>query len=74
MEQSTHTELTVAARDIRRGDVFTLHGRERTAFAPAWPTVRDHVHLMFEGGGDAVIPADREFIVRRPELRACGTE
>jgi hypothetical protein len=74
MEQSTHTELTVAARDIRKGDTFVLHGRERTAYVSAWPTTRGHVHILFDGGGDAVIPAAREFTVRRPELRACGTE
>jgi hypothetical protein len=61
------TELHVTARDIRAGDVFTLHGHERTAAGATWPTaLRGHVHVRFVDGGDAVIPADRPISVRRP--------
>lgn len=59
-------EQHITARQIRQGDVFVLHGRERTAACSTWPTaLRGHVHISFVGGGDAVIPADRPFTVTR---------
>jgi hypothetical protein len=60
-------ELHIAAREIREGDVFTLHGHERTAAGATWPTaLRGHVYVRFVDGGDAVIPAERPITVRRP--------
>ncbi|MFJ3248378.1 hypothetical protein [Streptomyces sp. NPDC086782] len=63
----SHTvELTITARDIRAGDVFTLHGHERTAAESTWPTaLRGHVHIRFTDGGDAVVPAGRPITVTR---------
>jgi len=59
-------ELDVEARQVREGDVFILHGHERTANAPAWPVrPRGHVHIRFVGGGDAVILATRPLTVTR---------
>jgi glutaredoxin-related protein len=59
-------QLPITARDIRKGDVFVLHGHERTAAHNTWPTaLRGHVHVSFVGGGDAVIPADRPINVTR---------
>lgn len=59
-------QLNITARDIRAGDVFTLHGHERTAAHNTWPTaLRGHVHISFVGGGDAVVPADRPVTVTR---------
>lgn len=67
----TTSELHITARDVRRGDVFTLHGHERTAADTVWPTaLRGHVYVKFDGGGDAVIPADRPLTVTRPEAHA----
>ncbi|MFB7114098.1 hypothetical protein [Streptomyces sp. NPDC056291] len=61
------TELQITARDIRRGDVFTLHGHERPAADNTWPTaLRGHVYVSFTDGGDAVIPAGRPIVVQRP--------
>jgi hypothetical protein len=73
--ESTAQTLTVTAREIRQGDEFTLHGHARTAACSTWPTaLRRHVHISFVGGGDAVIPADREIVVRRPVRSApCAT-
>jgi glutaredoxin-related protein len=69
-----HVTLTVTARDIRAGDVFTLHGHERTATHSTWPTaLRNHVHISFVGGGDAVIPADRPVTVTRAQVSQCAT-
>jgi glutaredoxin-related protein len=69
-----HVTLTVTARDIRAGDVFTLHGHERTATHSTWPTaLRNHVHISFVGGGDAVIPADRKVVVTRAKELGCVT-
>jgi glutaredoxin-related protein len=69
-----HVTITVTARDIRAGDVFTLHGHERTATHSTWPTaLRNHVHISFVGGGDAVIPADRQFVVTRAKELGCAT-
>jgi hypothetical protein len=66
--------LTVTARDIRAGDVFTLHGHERTATHSTWPTaLRNHVHISFVGGGDAVVPADRPVTVTRAQVPQCAT-
>lgn len=56
---------TVAARQIRRGDIFTLHGHTRTADSPAWPSTAGHVHVRFVGGGDATLPEDYELVVSR---------
>ncbi|MGW1268143.1 hypothetical protein [Streptomyces sp. NPDC002491] len=58
-------ELNITARQVRGGDVFVLHGHERTADGPAWPVGRGHVHIRFAGGGDAVISADRPLTVQR---------
>lgn len=59
-------ELHITARDIRAGDVFTLHNHVRRAAHSTWPTaLRGHVVVAFEGGGDAVIPADRPITVTR---------
>lgn len=55
----------ITARQIRHGDVFVLHGHQRTADGPAWPTSRHDVHIRFQGGGDAVISADRPLTVTR---------
>ncbi|MER7922118.1 hypothetical protein ABTY96_03105 [Streptomyces sp. NPDC096057] len=60
-----NAELNITARQIRPGDVFILHGHERTADAPAWPVRGDHVHLTFVGGGDATIHRDRPLTVTR---------
>jgi hypothetical protein len=69
-----HVTLTVTARDIRAGDVFTLHGHERTAAHSTWPTaLRNHVHISFVGGGDAVVPADRPVTVTRAQVSQCAT-
>lgn len=60
------TELHITAREIRAGDVFTLHGHERTAADNTWPTaMRGHVVIRFADGGDAVVPADRPLTVFR---------
>ncbi|MEU0860666.1 hypothetical protein ABZ352_35670 [Streptomyces griseofuscus] len=63
----THaTQLNITAHDIRRGDVFTLHGHERTAAESTWPTaLRGHVYVSFTDGGHAVIPAGRPVTVTR---------
>jgi hypothetical protein len=58
------TELHITASEIRRGDVFTLHGHEHTAIWPAYVTFGNHVHLKWDGG-DATIPADRPLTVTR---------
>jgi hypothetical protein len=55
----------IEARQIRGGDVFVLHGHERTADGPAWPTAKGHVHIRFVDGGDAVILASRPLTVTR---------
>lgn len=55
----------ITARQIRHGDVFVLHGHERTADGAAWPVGRHDVHIRFVGGGDAVISADRPLTVTR---------
>jgi len=69
-----HVTLTVTARDIRAGDVFTLHGHERAATHSTWPTaLRNHVHISFAGGGAAVVPADRQFVVTRAKELGCAT-
>jgi hypothetical protein len=69
-----YVTLTVTAREIRAGDVFTLHGHERTATHSTWPTaLRNHVHISFVGGGDAVIPADRFITVTRAQVSQCAT-
>ncbi|MFF1625623.1 hypothetical protein [Streptomyces sp. NPDC058272] len=64
MEPITIQE-NIEARQVRGGDVFVLHGHERTADSPAWPTARGHVHIRFAGGGDAVILATRPLTVTR---------
>jgi hypothetical protein len=64
MESFTIQE-NVTARQVRGGDVFVLHGHERTADGPAWPTAKGHVHIRFVGGGDATISADRPLTVTR---------
>lgn len=48
-------EEHITARQIRRGDVFVLHGHVRTADSPAWPSFDGHVHIGFVGGGDATV-------------------
>lgn len=58
-------EENITARQIRPGDVFILHGHTRTADGPAWPTRNNHVHIRFQGGGDAVVDADRPLTVTR---------
>lgn len=58
-------ELHITAREIRDGDIFVIHGHERTASGPAWPVVANHVHIGFADGGDAVLPADRPLTVVR---------
>ncbi|MGW1547459.1 hypothetical protein [Streptomyces sp. NPDC002346] len=66
--------LPIPARDIRAGDVFTLHGHERTAARSTWPTaLRNHAHISFVGGGDAVVPADRIITVTRAQESRCAT-
>lgn len=65
--------LTITAREIHGGDVFTLHGHERTAAHSTWPTaLRGHVHISFVGGGDAVVPADTPVVVQRGEEAPCS--
>lgn len=64
MEPLTIVE-NITARQVRPGDVFILHGHERTADGPAWPTAKNHVHIRFVGGGDATIAADRPLTVTR---------
>jgi hypothetical protein len=59
-------ELDITARQLRPGDVFVLHGHERTADGPAWPVRNNHVHIRFAGGGDATIGADYPLTVTRP--------
>lgn len=58
-------QQNITARQIRGGDVFVLHGHQRTADGPAWPTGRKGVHIRFQGGGDAYIGADRPLTVTR---------
>lgn len=59
-------QVHITARDIRRGDRFILHGYERVAANSTWPlALRGHVHIEFEGGGDAIVPADRPITVTR---------
>ncbi|MET9126961.1 hypothetical protein [Streptomyces sp. NPDC004528] len=59
-------EQNITARQIRSGDVFVLHGHTRTADGPAWPTaLQGHVHIRFDGGGEAVVQADRPLTVTR---------
>jgi hypothetical protein len=59
-------ELHVTARDIRQGDVFTLHTHERTALRDVWAVLtRGHVYVQFVGGGGATIPADKPLTVMR---------
>ncbi|WP_405620341.1 hypothetical protein [Streptomyces sp. NBC_00076] len=58
-------EEHITARQIRRGDVFVLHGHVRTADSPAWPSFDGHVHIGFVGGGDATVPADKPITVTR---------
>ncbi|MFD7776610.1 hypothetical protein [Streptomyces sp. NPDC059753] len=69
MEPTTH-EVTVPARQLRVGDVFTLHGHERTAADYPWPAGAGSVSLAFIGGGYAVVPAERPIVVRRSARRA----
>lgn len=64
MEPTTY-EISLLARQIRQGDVFTLHGRERTAADYAWSAGGQSVSVAFIGGGFAVIPEDRRIVVRR---------
>ena len=45
--------------------VFILHGHERTADGPAWPVRAGHVHIRFQGGGDATISAGYPLTVTR---------
>ncbi|KUN16471.1 hypothetical protein AQJ23_45175 [Streptomyces antibioticus] len=61
----TTVEENITARSVRRGDRFVLHGHERVAAGPAWPTGRSTVHIPFVGGGDAFISADRPLTVKR---------
>ncbi|MFF1684453.1 MULTISPECIES: hypothetical protein [unclassified Streptomyces] len=68
--EPTIYELSLLARQIRQGDVFTLHGRERTAADYAWPAGGQSVSVAFIGGGFAVIPEDRPMVVRRAATRA----
>jgi hypothetical protein len=69
------TDLSITARDIRRGDRFTLHGHERTAAVNTWPTaLRGHVYVRFVDGGDAVIPADRPITVTRTVEAPCASD
>jgi hypothetical protein len=58
-------EENITARQVQRGDVFVLHGHERTADSPAWPTMNGHVHIRFVDGGDAVVLEDRPLTVTR---------
>ncbi|MEU1254843.1 hypothetical protein ABZ445_16345 [Streptomyces chartreusis] len=55
----------ITARQVRSGDVFILHGHERTADGAAWPVFGNDVHIRFVGGGDATISADRPLTVTR---------
>lgn len=68
MEPTTY-ELSILARQIRAGDVFTLHGRERTAADTAWPSVTGSVFVALEDEGKAWIPKDRPMTVRRQVRR-----
>ncbi|MYR43121.1 hypothetical protein [Streptomyces sp. SID5910] len=59
--------LTIPARDVRRGDRFSLHGHRRAASDGAWPWGEGSVTLHFEGGGYAIVPAGTEVVVNRGE-------
>ncbi|MEU1200176.1 hypothetical protein ABZ446_28680 [Streptomyces sp. NPDC005813] len=59
------TTHNITAGQVHRGDVFVLHGHERTAASPAVSTVLGHVHIRFVGGGDATVSADRPLTVTR---------
>jgi hypothetical protein len=71
--EPTTVQLDIEARQIWRGDVFTLHGHERTASVPAVATLRGHVHISFVGGGDATVWADRPITVTRTVSPSCAT-
>jgi hypothetical protein len=68
-----YASVLVAARDIRRGDEFTVHRHARTAAHDAVKIIRGSFHVMFTDGGEAYLPAHRMVPVNRPAERPCAT-
>lgn len=63
------TTLPIRASDIRRGDAFTLHRKQREAADRAWPAGPGTVSVALVGGGFALIPAELELVIKRVSLR-----
>jgi hypothetical protein len=64
--------LTIPARDVQKGDRLSLHGFRRTASDNAWLWGEHSVSLAFEGGGYALVKADKLLVVNRDEEPACS--
>ncbi|MGW0468271.1 hypothetical protein ACWDX6_23845 [Streptomyces sp. NPDC003027] len=58
-------DVTVTALNIRRGDVFTRHRRQRTATHDACRHGQFSVVVEFEGGGVVYLPINAEIVVTR---------
>ncbi|MFI0212010.1 hypothetical protein ACH4OV_25485 [Streptomyces diastaticus] len=71
-----NTELTVPVRDVRAGDRFTLHGRDRVAASDAEGLGLTAYVIPLEGGGVAYRSAMSTLTVTRGpvnEEQPCGT-
>ncbi|MFD3952237.1 hypothetical protein [Streptomyces sp. SM8] len=70
------TELTIPVRDVRAGDRFTLHGRDRVAASGAEYVGFTACVIELEGGGVAYRSATSTLTVKRglvDEEQPCGT-
>ncbi|WP_186783679.1 hypothetical protein [Streptomyces sp. CBG33] len=71
-----NTELTIPVRDVRAGDRFTLHGRDRVAASGAEYVGFTACVIELEGGGVAYRSATSTLTVKRglvDEEQPCGT-
>lgn len=55
----------ILASEIRRGDAFELHRKQRTASDRAWPAGPGTVTVALVGGGFALLPTTRQLVVER---------
>ncbi|WP_425837471.1 hypothetical protein [Streptomyces fractus] len=48
-------DVPIRASELRRGDVFELHRKTRTAADGPWPAGYGHVSVPLVGGGFAIL-------------------
>ncbi|MYY03109.1 MULTISPECIES: hypothetical protein [unclassified Streptomyces] len=65
-QPTTHLNLSIPARMIRRGDEFTLHRRTRVAAGSPGVGEYGSAVVPLEGGGAAWLSKDAFIDVRRP--------